>query len=99
MRSRRRDGASRGWEHRSACGNLAWHARCTKPSVRALRTADGALWIEWATKLPLQNGERSKVIGAESIVYAKPLSALFGPDDLAAPGSSLTSSRPMGATW
>lgn len=67
--------------------------------LRALRTADGALWIEWATKLPLQNGERSKVIGAESIVFAKPLSALFGPDDLAAPGSSLTSSRPMGATW
>ena len=51
----------------------------------ALRTADGALWIEWATKLPLQNGERSKVIGSEPIAFAKPLAALFGPDDLAAP--------------
>jgi hypothetical protein len=65
----------------------------------AVRTPDAALWIEWATKLPLADGERSKVLGKEPLVFSEPLTELFSETTLAAPRFALPMCATIAYRW
>jgi hypothetical protein len=53
--------------------------------VSARREADGSLWVEWTTTLPLAGGERYKVLGRDPLVWSKPLAEIFSKTMLDAP--------------
>lgn len=52
--------------------------------AKAIRGAGGSIWIDWDTKLALMEGERTKVLGAEPLVFHRPLAEIFSPSALAA---------------